>query len=195
MISDLAAVGAVVADLAEVGAVAVDSNDAEAVGEVRVAAEALVAAGVVPPTAVEATRSVGASPAVAAVEAVEARTVEMVARVEKAMTASDVLVAAAEAVADAIMVSPDLWRGEGEIRIQLKPEVLEGSEVRIAVTGRQMNVEFMPTAENVAMFIERYRPQFEQQLAARIHAFNVAVAVKEGVPSIGRRRRAGEAEA
>ena len=83
----------------------------------------------------------------------------------------------ANAVADTLLVSPGLLRGEGEVRVQLRPDVLEGSEIRIAVTGRQLAVDFIPQTQDVAVLIEQNRPQLEQHLAARIQTFTLSVGV------------------
>ncbi len=108
-----------------------------------------------------------------------ARTVEVAERVTKAMSASEVLIQAAEAVADTILVSPGLLRGEGEIRVQLRPDVLDGTEIRIGVSGRQLDVAFMPSTADMSALIEQCRPQLEQHLAARIHRFSVSVSVSK----------------
>ena len=154
---------------------AADVQDAEDVPEAR--ADNIVAAGVAP--RVQDTASVAQidPSGVQSVEAVSARTIEVADRVTKAMSASEVLIQAAEAVADAILVSPGLLRGEGEIRVQLKPDVLDGTEIRIGVTGRQMDVAFMPSNADMSALIEQCRPQLEQHLAARIHRFAVNVSV------------------
>lgn len=152
-------------------------NAQEVEDEPEARAENIVAAGIAPrvqeaPSAVQMD-----PPGVQSVEAVSARTIEVADRVTKAMSASEVLIQAAEAVADAILVSPGLLRGEGEIRVQLKPDVLDGTEIRIGVTGRQMDVSFMPTNADMSALIEQCRPQLEQHLAARIHRFAVNVSV------------------
>ena len=164
-----------VADNAPVQAVAV--SDVDDVPEAR--AENIIAAGVVPQQQIAAAvDSHVADPAgVQAVDAVSARTVEVAERVSKAMTASEVLIQAAEAVADTIFVSPGLLRGEGEIRVQLRPDVLDGTEIRIGVAGRQLDVSFMPSNADMSALIEQCRPQLEQHLAARIHRFSVSVSV------------------
>ena len=154
---------------------AVRAQNVEDEPEVR--AENIVAAGIAP--RVQETPSVAQMDpsGVQSVEAVSARTIEVADRVTKAMSASEVLIQAAEAVADAILVSPGLLRGEGEIRVQLKPDVLDGTEIRIGVTGRQMDVSFMPSNADMSALIEQCRPQLEQHLAARIHRFTVNVSV------------------
>ncbi len=88
------------------------------------------------------------------------------------------LVEAAQAVADTLLVTPGLLRGEGEVRIRLRPDVLDGAEIRISVTGRNLAVSFTPTTEEVAALIERCQPQLAAHLAERIHAFQIAVDVR-----------------
>ena len=105
-----------------------------------------------------------------------------------AVRGAEMVVEAAGEIADAILVTPGLLRGQGEIRIQLKPEVLAGTEVRIEVTGRTLSVEFHPVEHDVAVLIDQNLPQLQQQLATRIHAFDIAVAVRSDV-SVGRLQR------
>ena len=88
------------------------------------------------------------------------------------------LVEAAQAVADTLLVTPGLLRGEGEVRIRLRPDVLDGAEIQISVTGRNLAVSFTPTTEEVATLITRCQPQLAAHLAERIHAFQIAVDVR-----------------
>ena len=98
-----------------------------------------------------------------------------------AVSKTDVLIEAANAVADTMIVSPGLMRGEGEIVVTLKPDVLAGSELRIAVAGGQMTVEFTPTVANVAQLLVECQPQLVQYLSERISGFQIAVNVKRSV--------------
>ena len=91
---------------------------------------------------------------------------------------TETFLAAANAVADVLLVTPGLLRGEGEIRVHLRPDVLEGSDVRISVVGRQLGIEFIPQTADVAVLIERNRPQLEQHLATRFQAFQLSVGVR-----------------
>ena len=115
-----------------------------------------------------------------AVAAVAAHTALSVERVERVVSASEMMVQAAEAVADAILVTPGLMRGEGEILIRLKPEVLDGTSVKIAVAGQRLSVEFQPQIAETAAFIERHLPQLQQHLAVRVHSYVVGVSVRRG---------------
>ena len=101
---------------------------------------------------------------------------EHVARAEAAEM--QMLVAAANEVADAILVSPGLLRGQGEILVRLKPDVLSGTEIRIETTGRTLSVEFQPTVPDVAVLIERNLPGLQERLAMNVAAFDVAVSVR-----------------
>ena len=148
--------------------------------------DVVVAAGGMPaavPTVVPAVASEVAAPVTAVDSVVAAYAPHAAQRVDPAQ----VVVETAHAVADTLLVSPGLLRGQGEIRIQLKPEVLEGTEVRLAVTGRRLNVEFLPTTPELAVLLERCGPQLQAHLAEKVHAFQIAVDVK-------RRLRAEERE-
>lgn len=85
------------------------------------------------------------------------------------------LVEAAEAVCSAIMVSDGLSKGEGEIRIQLKADVLGGSDIRLAVNGSALSITFDVVSDAVQQLVQRNLPQFEQHLAQHIHAYQIAV--------------------
>ena len=123
-----------------------------------------------------------AEPAIAAEVTVKTVThaavdgVESVRRVVR-VTGTDVLVEAAHAVVDTMMVSPGLMRGEGEVRVVLKPEVLAGTELRISASGGTLSVEFMPKAGPIAEFLTANQPQLVQRLAEKIHNFQIAVSV------------------
>ena len=90
------------------------------------------------------------------------------------------LVAAAEAVADAILVSSGFENGEGRILVRLQPEVLGGSEIHITVKGGTLTVVVNPASQDVQMIVEANRTQFEQHLAEKVHSWRIAVAVKKG---------------
>ena len=156
-------------------AVPVAVKEEGTVDEVGPKAEALIAAGVVPqvpvPQVVDVAATV-ATPTVTPVEIVR----QTVAAVP--LQPTEVLVQAAQAVADTMLVSPGLLRGQGEVRIQLKPDVLEGSEIRIAVTGRELKVEFSPQTTEMAVLIEKCTPQLTQHLAERVHLFQIAVEIR-----------------
>jgi len=139
----------------------------------EVTAEALVAAGVVASAAAPAEQVAASQPAtvVAPVDVVRMQPAEAV--------SSAVLLQAAEAVADALLVTPGLLRGQGEVLVQLRPDVLEGTEVKISVTGRQLEVVFQPQTVDMAVMIESCRSQLVQHLAAKIVSFNVSVDVRK----------------
>ena len=136
---------------------------------------AVIAAPVAVPQQVE----VAVQPVESADPSVRAGAVEAVSRVEKAVSAAETMVRAAEAVADAILVSPGLKAGDGEMLIRLRPDVLDGSTVRITVSGRQLGVEFMPVQMETAALIERNMSQLQQHLVARVHMYAVGVSVKK----------------
>ena len=90
------------------------------------------------------------------------------------------LVAAAEAVADAILASDGFAGGEGCMLVRLRPEVLDGSEVRIVAKGDTLAVVVDPATQEVMDFVEADRMRFERHLAERVHAWRVSVCVKRG---------------
>ena len=89
-------------------------------------------------------------------------------------------VAAAEAVADAILVSSGFENGEGRILVRLQPEVLGGSEVQIIAKGGTLTVIVNPASQDVQTIVEANRTQFEQHLAEKVHSWRVAVTVRRG---------------
>ena len=124
-----------------------------------------------------------AAPTAAPVTAVEAVVAAFTPSVARAVEPAQVLVETARAVADTLLVTPGLLRGEGEIRIQLRPDVLDGTEIHIVVVGRQLTVAFTPPTPDLVALIEQSRPQLTAHLAERIHAFQIAVDVRRRVRS------------
>ena len=90
-------------------------------------------------------------------------------------------VAAAEAVADAVLVSSGFVNGEGRMLVRLQPEVLGGSEVQIVAKGGTLTVVVNPATQDVQTIVEANRAQFEQHLAEKVHSWRVSVAVRRGV--------------
>jgi flagellar hook-length control protein FliK len=89
-------------------------------------------------------------------------------------------VMAAEAVADAILVSSDFSNGEGKILVRLQPEVLGGSEVQIVAKNGSLSVIVNPATQDVQNIVEANRVQFEQHLAEKIHSWRITVALRRG---------------
>ena len=124
-----------------------------------------------------------AAPTAAPVTAVEAVVAAFTPSASRAVEPAQVLVETARAVADTLLVTPGLLRGEGEIRIQLRPDVLDGTEIHIVVAGRQLTVAFTPPTPDLVALIEQSRPQLTAHLAERIHSFQIAVDVRRRVRS------------
>jgi hypothetical protein len=126
--------------------------------------------------------SVSAQPQVIDVKDVAVEPVQVVAaRVahQVVATPAQVLVEAASAVADTIVVSPGLLRGAGEVQVQLRPDVLEGTVIRISTTASgSLTVQFTPVTENMAELLEKCAPQLVTYLSERIHSVQIAVNVK-----------------
>lgn len=140
-------------------------------------AERLVAAGVVPMVAGEQKTP----------EVIQVKDIESVAPIaalspRDRVVRLDVLVEAATAVADTLLVSPGLIRGEGEILVQLKPDVIEGSQIRISVQGKTLDVAFLTPTEQLTQMLTTRLPELQQHLVAALPAFSfkVSVGVKAG---------------
>ena len=83
-----------------------------------------------------------------------------------------------EAVAATIVVEPSLKQGEGSVTIHLKPEVLDGSELRLVAQGGLLTLELTPATPTAEQMIARSVPQLEHALAGHIdafHGFNVVM--------------------
>ena len=87
------------------------------------------------------------------------------------------LVEAAAQVADTILVTPSLVRGEGESTIQPKTRILDGSEIRMEAKGSAITVAITPATPSVAQVIAQAQVQFEQTLVERLPSFQIAVTV------------------
>jgi len=92
------------------------------------------------------------------------------------------LTEAASAVAETISVTPALARGDGEVVIRLKPDVLDGSEIRLEAKGDAVTIDIRPANAEVAQAVVRSQAQFAQQLAERLPSFQFTVAVATAKP-------------
>ena len=80
-------------------------------------------------------------------------------------------------VAKTISITPALTRGDGEVVIHLKPEILDGSEIRLEAKGQTVTIDIRPANAEVAQVVERMQAQFAQQLTDRMPSFQFTVAV------------------
>ncbi len=115
-----------------------------------------------------------AQPEVLRAEAASARTATIVETVN----------AVVEEVAAQISVTPTLAQGEGEIRIVLKPTVLDGSEIRLSAKEGTLTVAIAPATPEAAQTVAVALPRLETALAEHAPAFNqvavVVAAAKKG---------------
>ena len=88
------------------------------------------------------------------------------------------LATAVEEVCEAIQVAPGVQPGQGEVRIQLKADVLSGTEVFLEAKGTTITVAFNPATADVAEILSRNITQFQQHLAGRIHNYQIAAKIK-----------------
>ena len=83
-----------------------------------------------------------------------------------------------EAVVAEIAVTPTLAQGQGEIRIILKPTVLDGSEIHLSAKGGEMTVSVTPATAEAARIVQQNLPRLETALAEHAPSFHhVAVVV------------------
>lgn len=99
--------------------------------------------------------------------------------VAAALQVTDVqgLISVAETVADQLLVSPGRLQGDGEIRVILKPDVLLGTEIRVALNDGMVTVDFIPSTADIAALIERNRHVLAQHLAAQVSGTRFRVSV------------------
>ena len=117
--------------------------------------------------------SVQASPEVAAVSAATARTEVIVDTVNQIV----------EAVVDQIVVTPSLVKGEGEVRMTLKPTVLDGSDITLTAKDGTLTVAVTPATAAAAQAAAAALPRLETALAEHAPAFRhvaVALVAKKG---------------
>ena len=130
---------------------------------------------VIVPVATEAPapQAVQVSPDVSAVSAATARTESIVETVNQIV----------EAVAGQILVTPGIAHGEGEVKIMLKPTVLDGSEITMSSKDGTLTVNIAPATPDAAAAAAAALPRLETALAEHAPAFHhvtVALATKKG---------------
>ena len=137
---------------------AIDNEDIAAATQSAPAAAAPAADVVATPVA----------PEVAAAAAATARTEVIVETVDRIV----------EAVAAQIEVTPALAHGDGNVRIVLKPTVLDGSEISVTATSGELSVAIAPATPDAARLAAAALPRLETALAEHVSTFHhVAVAV------------------
>lgn len=117
--------------------------------------------------------SVQASPAVAVVSAASARTEAI----------ADTVNQIVEAVVGQMVVTPSLVQGEGEVRMTLKPTVLDGSDITLTAKDGTLTVAVTPATSAAAQAAAVALPQLETALAEHAPAFRhvaVALVAKKG---------------
>ena len=132
--------------------------------------EDIVAATQSAPAAVPAADvvAVPVAPEVAAAAAATARTEVIVETVDRIV----------EAVAAQIEVTPALAHGDGNVRIVLKPTVLDGSEISVTAKSGELSVAIAPATPDAERLAAAALPRLETALAEHVSTFHhVAVAV------------------
>jgi hypothetical protein len=83
-----------------------------------------------------------------------------------------------ETVVETIAVTPSLLTsGEGEIRIQLKSDVLDGSSIRFEVKNGELKIIIEPVSRVAEEILLKSHEAFQNQLAERVTAWRINVGV------------------
>lgn len=108
---------------------------------------------------------------------------------------AQMMVAAAESVMEAIRISPTLaTTGNGEINIQLKHDVLDGSVIRLEVKGGDLKILIVPTSSIVEEIFMKHQEAFQTHLAERVTQWRINVGVAQwGARTFGNYRSEDEA--
>ena len=150
----------------------------------RAAAEALLASGRLPPTAtmVESREPFDAP---APIDAPEPQSEpepqpEPAPQVATSQVESEpkVVEKIVEAVTEQIVITPGLTHGDGNVRIVLKPTVLDGSEISMTAKDGALSVAIVPATPDAGRLAAAALPRLEAALAEHVTAFrHIAVAV------------------
>lgn len=88
------------------------------------------------------------------------------------------LAAAVNAVVETLAVSPALAAtGEGEIRIQLKADVLDGSSIRLEAKGGELKITVTPASRAAEEMLLKHHESFQAHLAERVVNWRINVGV------------------
>ena len=128
-----------------------------------------------------------AAPAPQAADGVAPQAVQEVAAVSAATARTETLVETVnqvvEAVVGQLVVTPSLMQGEGEVRMTLKPTVLDGSDITLSAKGGTLTVAVAPATPSAEQAVTAALPRLEIALAEHAPAFRhveVALAAKKG---------------
>lgn len=98
-----------------------------------------------------------------------------------------------ETVVETLAVTPTLSStGEGEIRIQLKSDILDGSSIKIEVKNGELKVVVEPASYIAEQILIKSQETFQNQLAERVTAWRVNVGIAAFDSRSGLRRRLEE---
>ena len=88
-----------------------------------------------------------------------------------------------ETIVDQIAVTPSILKGEGEVRMVLKPDLLDGSEITLSAKDGTLTVALTPSTVGAEQMIAAALPRLETALAEHASAFlhvSVAIIAKKG---------------
>ena len=86
-----------------------------------------------------------------------------------------------ETIVDRISVTPSFAGGEGEMRITLRPTVLDGSAINLSAKDGELSVAVVPATPQAAAVAAAALPRLESALAAHAPAFHHVAVVLASV--------------
>ena len=98
-----------------------------------------------------------------------------------------------ETVVETMAVSPALSSGgDGELRIRLKADILDGSSVKMEVKGGELKIVVVPASRAAEEILLKAQESFQNQLAERVTAWRINVGIAAFDPRHGGRSKLEE---
>ncbi len=129
----------------------------------------------------EAAKTATAQPATAAPQAVDVQAAAASTASARTEVVAETVGKVVDAVAAQILVTPALVKGEGEMIVRLKSDVLDGSTIRLTAESGTLSVEISPATHSAQRAVVAAAPKLETALAEHVAVFHhVRVVVKKG---------------
>ena len=98
-----------------------------------------------------------------------------------------------ETVVETMAVTPALATGgDGELRIRLKSDILDGSSVKMEVKGGELKIVVVPASRAAEEILLKAQESFQNQLAERVTAWRINVGIAAFDPRHGGRSKLAE---
>ena len=98
-----------------------------------------------------------------------------------------------ETVVETMAVTPALATGgDGELRIRLKSDILDGSSVKMEVKGGELKIVVVPASRAAEEILLKAQESFQNQLAERVTAWRINVGIAAFDPRHGGRSKLEE---